>query len=129
MLSADLESIKVVFVLLFFLTLWILLWLPIGFLATWRLTSIIHIEGIADPIRNFFGAIHDKDGNIHYLPLNIFGKEVSFFAELLSCFWCLSVWIGMLVLILILVFPWVLIPFALSTVAIILEERKPFNYE
>lgn len=96
-------------------------WLLTGSLAAWRLTNIIHWEGIAAPIRKFFGGNSDKEGNIHYEPLYIFGKRVTFFARLLACFQCLSVWVGILTTILILVFPWILIPFAVSAIAIIVE--------
>ena len=104
-------------------------WLVVGFLATWRLTNIIHWEGIAAPIRKIFGGNSDKEGNIHYEPLYIFKWRVTFFAKLLSCFMCLSVWVGILVTILVLVFPWILIPFALSTIAIIIEERYSLSHE
>jgi hypothetical protein len=96
-------------------------WLIIAGLAAWRLTNIIHWEGIAAPIRKIFGGHYDKDHDVVYEPLRIFGKEVMFFASLMSCFWCLSVWVSMLVIILVLVFPWILLPFAISAVAIIIE--------
>ena len=101
-------------------------WIVIGFLATWRLTSIIHVEGIASGIRAFFNGHEDEEGTIHYLPINILGRRITFFAKLLSCFACLSVWVGLLVTALILVFPWILLPFALSTVAIIVERLWDF---
>lgn len=96
-------------------------WLVIGFLATWRITSIIHVEGIAQPIRALFNGKSDINGNIRYEPIKFLGTKITFFAKLMSCFWCLSVWVGLLVTILILVFPYILIPFSLSTIAIIVE--------
>lgn len=94
------------------------LWVLIGTLATWRITSILRSEGIAEPFRKIFRVNDDK-----YTPFYLLGKEIHFFGELVTCFWCLSVWVGGLVTLLILVLPWILIPFALSGVAIIIEER------
>lgn len=58
-------------------------------MATWRLTSLfVHEDGpfkIFHRIREWAGVIHDKDG----MPC---GNNNSFFAGLLSCFWCTSVW-------------------------------------
>ena len=97
-------------------------WLVAGCIATWRITSIIHVEGIAAPIRRFFGGVHDSEGNIKYNPLQILGRQTTFFAELFSCFWCLSVWIGAAVTIIVFICPYILLPFVMSAVAIILEK-------
>src|SRR3989304_3603945 len=91
-------------------------WLVVGCLAAWRLTNVIHWEGFAKPIRRLFGVIENDDGVMKY-PKTFFGK-------LLSCFWCLSVWVSFLVAALVLVFPFILIPFAISAVASILEEAS-----
>ena len=60
-------------------------------LAAWRLTSLLCAEaGPFNTLRKFrewVGIIHDSDGGI-------IGHNDSFFAGLLSCFWCTSVWIA-----------------------------------
>lgn len=105
---------------------WLIYWTIIGGLAAWRLTNIAHWETISYPIRRLFGAFTAVDTEtghevVKYRTFTVFGKEISFFAELWSCFWCLSVWVSIGVFILILVFPWILLPFAISAVAIIIE--------
>jgi len=58
-------------------------------LATWRLTSLFVAEDgpfrIFYRLREWTGVIHNNDGNV-------IGCEDSFFAGLLSCFWCMSIW-------------------------------------
>jgi hypothetical protein len=101
-----------------------LFWLIVGGLAAWRITNIIHWEGIAAPFRKLFNGHSQDDGTIHYEHIKVFKWKITFFAELLSCFWCLSVWVSFLTTILILVFPWILIPFAISSIAIIIEKLQ-----
>lgn len=80
--------------------------LIVAALATWRITSMI---------------IWDKG------PFDLFWKTRSWAvrhhqtAQLFSCPYCLSVWIGALVTAVMLVYWWVLIPFALSGVTVIIE--------
>lgn len=105
---------------------WLVFWFVVGCLAAWRLTNILHWEEIAYPIRRIFGAFTDVDEEsghevVKYRTFTVWGKEIAFFAKLWSCFWCLSVWVSFAVITLILVFPWVLLPFAISAVAIIIE--------
>lgn len=102
---------------------WFIFWLVVGTLASWRLTNIAHWEKIFTPVRKLFGIkeipIINKDGNIVDTK---FIYPDTFFGKLWSCFWCLSVWVSLGVTIVILVFPWVLLPFAISAVAIIIEK-------
>ncbi len=106
-------------------------WLVIACLAAWRLTNILFWEEIAVFIRKLFGGYvsieKDEDGVVHetfkYRPLRILGKDVEFFAKLWSCFWCLSVWVSIGVTVIVLVFPYLLLPFAISAVAIIVEKN------
>ena len=62
--------------------------LIVGILATWRLTALLHYEdgpkGIFEKLRQRVRAFEEKDG-----------KPVTFLGGLLSCFWCLSVWTGL----------------------------------
>lgn len=83
-------------------------------LATWRIASIIHTEEIGRGFRKIFGV--DEDDSIITYPNNFFGK-------LISCFWCVSVWSGILVYGLFLLFPYILVPFAISTGAILIKEK------
>lgn len=91
-------------------------WLVIASLATWRLTSILYREKIATPIRYWIGERKD----IHT------GKETypdTFIGKVIACFWCLSVWCGIVVLLIWFVFPYILIPLALSAISILIEQR------
>jgi hypothetical protein len=62
-------------------------------LATWRLTQLFTVED--GPFKMFYkirksaGIMHDKYGDV-------IGDDGSFLAGLLSCFWCTSVWMGMI---------------------------------
>lgn len=90
-------------------------------LATWRLTSLfVHEYGpfrIFHKIREWAGIIHDTDSNV-------IGSDDSFFAQLLECFWCTSIWVAA-VLALLTTRDWSFLPFlilALSAGAIIIEQ-------
>jgi hypothetical protein len=96
-----------------------LLWLTIASLATWRITSIIHREKIAAPLRAAVGIMpvgEDDDDPAYWIyPDNFVGK-------LFYCTWCLSVWVGGIVAALLYLWPPVLLPFALSTLSIFQEK-------
>lgn len=83
-------------------------------LATWRLTSIINRERIAQPIRKLFGESEDSVGLVSY--------PATFFGYLISCFMCLSIWISLIVIGIWLVCPYILWPFALSAGALLVEK-------
>lgn len=95
------------------------LWLIIGALATFRITSILHSERIGRPIRKLLGVIEtETDESI------TMSYPDSFFGHLIECFWCVSVWVGAGVSVYLCLFPvfpagFVLLPFALSAGAII----------
>lgn len=93
----------------------------IAILATWRLSAMLSYEtgpfNIFIWFRELFGIVHDDDGKKTIVP-------ESFFAELLDCVWCVSVWIGGAVAIILFFYPvlfWLLLPFALSAGAISIE--------
>lgn len=87
----------------------------IGTLATWRLARIIGQERIARPLRQRLGEKIDIVGNPTYPD--------TFWGYLISCFRCLSVWGGIIVVILFLIHPLLPLPLALSMLSIVLEER------
>lgn len=89
-------------------------------LATWRITSIIQKEKIFEPIRKWLG---EKEISTEIAPGNIisYTESTTFISELVSCFMCLSVWIGLACTILLFVYPYILMPFFLSAVAIIIN--------
>ncbi len=92
-------------------------WLLIVSLATWRLACLLHAEdgpwAIFDRLRYWAGTYREPQ---------------PFLGQLLGCFWCLSVWIGLLCG-LIGYYAWpVLLPFALSGAAILLDAAiRPEN--
>lgn len=91
-------------------------------LATWRLTNIIHSEEIASPLRKSLGVMEIAEEDPYYwaYPDNFFGR-------LLYCFQCVSVWSGMLIAVLLFVFPPLIIPLALSAGAIMV--KRALEYE
>lgn len=91
-------------------------------LATWRLSALLSKEAgpfhMFEKLREKMGIQHDSNGQVTIIPSN-------FFAELLSCVWCTSIWVGGFWVILYLISPvtslYIALPFALSTIAIIAD--------
>lgn len=92
------------------------LWFVIAGLASWRIASIIHHEKIAAPFRRLLG--------VRELTEDTWTYPDNFIGDLIECFYCTSVWTSFFVSVVMFVFPPVLVPFALSTVAIILEQNR-----
>lgn len=92
-------------------------------LATWRISSLFVAETgpgrVFLHIRELFGIQHDDNGKVVLIP------EI-FFAELLSCVWCFSLWVGIVITILHAILPdlacFILLPFALSSLSIFLNK-------
>lgn len=93
-----------------------IIWWFIVPLAAWRLTSIIHQDRIAQPLRRLFGERQDKVTGLPTYP-------DTFFGYLIACFRCLSVWIGIFSYIIFLIFPYVLIPLAISGAIMLIEDH------
>lgn len=91
-------------------------WLCVAALATWRITSILYREKIATPIRRWFGERNDVHTGMESYPDTFFGK-------LFSCYWCLSVWVGITVTFIWYGNPYFLLPFALSALAILIDQK------
>lgn len=97
-------------------------------LATWRVCSMLVREAgpwkIFQRIRELAGITHDEDGNVLMIPDR-------FFALLLSCTWCASMWVGTGWLIFFLLSPEIAIKiataFSLSAVAIMVDVRLGRN--
>lgn len=88
-------------------------------LATWRLTSLFYIENGPAKI---FAHLRGLAG-VYYVDGERRAKNE--LAELLNCPDCLSIWFGALVALSYLVsenFTWLWLPFALSTVSILIEK-------
>jgi hypothetical protein len=90
-------------------------------LATWRIASLMTSESgpfdIFLKIRGWAGITHDEDGKVLMIPHK-------FFAELLSCVWCCSIWVSFFWLVIWVFIPWgfwIAIPFSLSTIAIVIQ--------
>lgn len=89
-------------------------------LATWRLSSLIVNEAgpwdLLAKARALIGIYYDDHSMLQ-------GKNM--IARAMICVWCSSVWVGIFVTVLYLIVPIttiLLLPFALSAVAIIIEE-------
>jgi len=93
----------------------------ISILATWRLSAMLSYEAgifnIFIKFREFIGIMHDDNGNV-------LDTNGSVFADLFNCIWCLSVWIGLIVGLIVWLSPVLVVifyPFALSAGAILIE--------
>lgn len=92
--------------------------------GVWRISDLLVTEkgffGILTDIRSFVAYI---DGLQQKLLSNIFEEPRSI--NPLTCVWCTSVWIGILVTILYVTIPvytsWIMLPFALSALAILID--------
>lgn len=84
-------------------------------LAAWRITILIHADKIMSWFRRLLGETTDEHGFISYPD--------TFFGNLISCVRCVSVWVGLFVFIAYLVFPYILVPFAISGAIIFIQER------
>lgn len=100
-------------------------WLIVAGLATWRITSILHREKIAAPIRRAVGIVPFSEDRPEDDPEN-WVYPANFIGDLFYCTWCLSMWVGGAVLGILLLFPIGLLPFGLSAIAIWLEQLKDF---
>ena len=93
-------------------------------LATWRISSLLVNEAgpfdVFVNIREVFGIKHNEKVPYEYPD--------TFFARLLSCIWCVSVWVGVFMTLVWIFVPGVLflicLPFAFSAGAIIVERDK-----
>lgn len=74
-------------------------------LAVWRITHIVVFEKIMYFLHRWAGDNPD-----------------TFFGYLVNCFLCMSVWVGIAVTVLVLVFPIFVLPFALSAAAILINK-------
>ena len=84
-------------------------------LAVWRVTSIINREKIFERFRVLLGEKLDPDTGITHWP-------DKFFANLVMCFWCLSVWVSVGMVILYYVYPPLVTVFAVAGGALIVEK-------
>lgn len=82
-------------------------------LATWRLAHILNEEKIAEGLRKKLGE-KEVEGLYEYPD--------TFFANLISCFRCLSVWAAAAAVLLYLVYPPITWIFAASTLAIFFND-------
>lgn len=98
-----------------------LVWLIAGGLATWRITSIVQREGIFSPARKLVGVTEVGDDPEYWI------YPETFIGRVLSCFWCGSVWAGIGVTIALIVFPPLILPFALSALAIWLKPEMEYE--
>jgi hypothetical protein len=91
-------------------------------LATWRISALLTKEAgpfhVFEKLRELAGITHDSDGGVQMIPSK-------FFAELLSCVWCASIWVASGWVILYVLVPdiafMLAFPLALSTIAIFVD--------
>lgn len=94
-------------------------------LATWRIAHLLAAENgpfdVFLKIRKFFEIVHDEDDNVVIRPKN-------FFAQVISCVWCNSIYIGTFWTVLFCFLGdftlFLALPFALSAVAIMVEKNS-----
>lgn len=94
----------------------------LGALATWRVAHILIYEN--GPFQ-IFRRIRIKSGVVYVTDTD---EVFSYKYELFICLWCASVWVGLVTTLLMLLWPqiapWIFMPFALSTLAILLDRIK-----
>lgn len=90
-------------------------WWVVAALACWRITSILYRETIFQSLRQRIGIDSDHIVDERYAD--------RFITQLFECYWCLSVWVGVLCLLALFVWPYILLPFAFSAVAIIIDGK------
>lgn len=91
--------------------------------AVWRVSSLVSAErgpwDVFQRLREMVGIEHDADGHIIATP-------ETFMAGLISCVWCISVWLGGLATLVAYLWPvaafWLALPLALSAAAIGLDK-------
>lgn len=102
-------------------------------LATWRISSLLKDE---DGPYEIFSRFRQAIGLTEHYQINANGEQErvllsngSFFADVVQCFWCLSIWIGYAIAILAALcylISWeqtLFVGVALSAIAIIIEEK------
>lgn len=95
---------------------WLVIIIP---LATWRLTHILVTpEKIAEKIHDWVGRTPDPDIPLHYK------YPGTLLAYLFQCYYCMSIWMGLVCLVVWAIFPYALIPLAASALTIFIEERN-----
>jgi hypothetical protein len=92
----------------------LLFWFVVGILAVYRISSIMVDEKIAAPFRHLLGVEVSIDGILIYPD--------TFFGALISCFRCTSVWVAFGCIVLFLTIPVLLLPFAVSAGAVMIDE-------
>lgn len=95
--------------------------LVLTILTIMNITEITVNGKIAKPLREKVGIDHDVDGNR-------IGNNGSYISELLSCFWCTSVWSSAFVSLMYLILPnnvykWLVMTFAYSWLATYFNEK------
>lgn len=92
-------------------------------MATWRISSLLVKETgpfkIFSRLRELTGIRHDENDNIFMVPDNLF-------AGILSCVWCCSVWAGIGMTVLYIIYPpsiYGALALALSASAIVVEKK------
>lgn len=92
--------------------------LLVAVFATWRITSALNREKIGKYFRyKFAGERPDTVIPDHYSYAD------TFLSGLITCFWCLSFWVAAVCLVVLIVYPLFLYPFAISTLVIVLDEK------
>ena len=98
------------------------LWLRllIAALATWRLSSLLVNPREAGPA-NLLHRIRDWAG---VYELGEDDEPITSLGRLFACVWCMSVWVGTALAVIVITPCWaLLIPFALSAVAIVMNVK------
>ena len=84
-------------------------------MATWRLTSIVQREKVAAVFRRLFGEKYDPMLLTETYP-------DTFLGHLIQCFWCVSVWCGLVCAVVYIYDPRYLLPLAASAFAIVIDK-------
>ena len=96
-------------------------WAIIALFATLRITSALHNEQILSWFREeIIGTRESSVSDITGIHNWFVYYPDTFIGDIFSCFWCLSFWVSLVVILIWFLFPYVLLPFALSGAAILI---------
>lgn len=92
--------------------------LSLAILATWRISALLCYDYMFEWLR--------QKANIDFVDED--GRPITKMGRILSCFWCTSFWVGILVAVLLaLGLHWVLLPLAISGGAILMQHWTRLN--
>ena len=95
-------------------------------LAAWRIANLIVDDSeqgpfdVLDKLRYILGIRYDEKGRMMSVDKPVIYRELG---RAVSCMWCLSLWIGLLLALIPYNFRFILWPFAISAMALLINKQ------